>query len=86
MKKEMNSLQEYTQIKREVMTSLSEEVEQITWVFRNSGDFMSHEKMLKLEADIQRYNNTLGKLKDAEAIVITPVDPRKVLKTILPSK
>jgi hypothetical protein len=83
VKKEMKDLEQYSQIKREVMTSISEEIEQISWVFRNSGDFMNQQKMLQLEKDIQLYNDVLKKIKGTDAVIIKPLNSRQTLKSIL---
>ncbi|MCM8538946.1 MAG: hypothetical protein NE328_01605 [Lentisphaeraceae bacterium] len=74
-----------SQINRDIITRLSEEVEQMAWVFRNAGEFMSKSELEKLELDIEAYFKILNNVKKTDAVTIEALKTenavRKILKT-----
>jgi hypothetical protein len=86
LKGSINKSDSYSQIHREILVSINDEVEQVAWVFRNAGDYMNQEKMIKLESDISKYLAVIKSLKKAEAITINSLNADKVINSLLMPK
>ena len=85
-RKERNNVESYSQIHRDVILRLSEEVEQIAWVYRHAGEFMSKEELEKLEKDIGEYASIIGEVRKAEAVDVEPLTTENAVKKLLKSK
>ena len=85
-KNERKDIGSYSQIHRDVILRLSEEIEQIAWVFRHAGEFMSKEELEKLEKDIGEYKNIIGQVRKAQAVDVDPLTTEKAVKKLLKSE
>ncbi len=64
----------------DVMSNLKEEIEQITWTYRNAGELMSAEQLSTLLADIAKYQDILSKLESSKVISVEPINTHKILQ------
>ena len=74
-----------SQIHRDIMARLSDEVEQIAWVFRNAGELMSQAELEQLENDIKDYQKILKKIENTDSVQVQPLSTDKAIKQILKS-
>ncbi|MCM8526350.1 MAG: hypothetical protein NE327_07535 [Lentisphaeraceae bacterium] len=81
--KRQKDLGNASQINRDIITRLSEEVEQMAWVFRNAGEFMSKSELEKLEQDIEAYFKILNNVKKTDAVTIEPINTENAVRNIL---
>lgn len=83
--KHRSSIDQRSQIHRDIMSRLSDEIEQIAWVFRNAGELMSKAELETLEKDIEDYNQILLKIKKTNSVQVKPLSTDKAIKQILNS-
>ena len=86
LRDEMGKIDNYSQIHRDIVTTLNEEVENMAWAFRHGGDFMSSDQMSKLQEDISKYKETVKKLRKTKAVSVTPLDANQVINSVLAPK
>ncbi len=85
LKKSKSGIDQRSQIHRDIMARLSDEIEQIAWVFRNAGELMSKAELETLENDIQDYNKILHQIKNTNSVQVKPLSTEKAIKQILKS-
>ena len=67
-------------IHNDIMANLKEEIEQITWTYRNAGEFMTAEQLSQLLDHIEQYKFVLKELKKSQVITVQPIDSGKVIE------
>jgi len=85
VKKTKSTMDKKSQIHRDIMARLSDEIEQIAWVFRNAGELMSQAELEQLEKDIKDYQKILKKIEKTNAVQVKPLSTDKAIKQILKS-
>ena len=75
-----------SQIHRDIINRLSDEVEQMAWVFRNAGEFMSKSELIQLEKDIVSYRNILSKVQSTDAVTIEPLTIENTVRNLIKSE
>lgn len=83
IKDDRKELSEISQVHRDIMVRINEEVEQIAWVFRNSGEFMTKEELEKLEKDVASYLAILKKVKKTQTVNVKPLSTDEAVKQLL---
>ena len=81
--KKKGDLGSSSQINRDIINRLSDEVEQMAWVFRNAGEFMSKSELLQLEKDIMSYNLILAEVKNTGSVSVEPVTIENAVRNLL---
>ena len=85
VKRSKSSIDQRSQIHRDIMARLSDEIEQIAWVFRNAGELMSKAELEKLEKDIQEYQDILKKIQKTDTVQVKPLSTKAAVQKILKS-
>ena len=85
VKKSKSSIDKQSQIHRDIMARLSDEIEQIAWVFRNAGEFMSQAELETLQKDVKAYNKVLQQIKQTNSVQVKPLKTDKAIKQMLNS-
>ncbi|MCM8538259.1 MAG: hypothetical protein NE334_20120 [Lentisphaeraceae bacterium] len=67
-------------IHNDIVVQLKDEVEQLTWTFRNAGEFMNIQQLEQLVVDIEKYEAILLKLEETEIIDVEPVKAETVIQ------
>lgn len=85
IKDDRKELSEISQVHRDIMVRINEEVEQIAWVFRNSGELMTKEELEKLEEDVASYMAILKKVKKTQTVNVKPLSTDEAVKQLIKS-
>lgn len=67
-------------IHNDIVNNLSEELDKITWTYRNAGEFMPSDQLKTLINDIQRYKKVLSTLENSQVISVKPVNENKIIQ------
>ena len=86
MRNSTKEMQNASQLQRDMLKSLSSEVEQIIWTFRNGADFMSQQELEILDAHIKEYARVTAELSKGNAAQASPLAIDPILKAVLPQK
>jgi len=86
LKESVKNSKDFSSIRRDMLSSLNSEVDQVIWTFRNGSDFMSLQELQQLTIDIAKYEQITGVINSGEAIGLEAIKPDSVLKTVLPQK
>ena len=80
LRKTGDKISSISPIHSDIMNNLNDEVNKVTWTYRNAGEFMSSDQLQTLIKDIKRYEDVLSQLENSKVITVNPIDENKLIK------
>ncbi len=85
IKDQQKLISEQSPVQRDILSKITEEVEQIAWIFRSNGEYMSKAQLENLEKDLSEYEKLILHSMKTQQINLSPLSIDKAVETLIKS-